>query len=44
MLAAAQPAPVDYLYYVRKPDHLHHYFTASESDFCKHAEEYGYHC
>jgi UPF0755 protein len=44
MQAAAHPAAVEYLYYVRKPDHLHHYFTASESDFCQHAEAYGYHC
>lgn len=44
MQAAAHPAAVDYLYYVRKPDKLHHYFTASEADFCQHAKEYGYHC
>ena len=32
--AAANPARgVDYLYYVRKPNSLSHYFTASESDF-----------
>ena len=42
--AAAHPAPVDYLYYVRKPDHVHHFFTASEAEFCQKAAEYGYHC
>lgn len=42
--AAAHPAKVDYLYYVRKPDRLHHFFTASEAEFCKKAAEYGYHC
>jgi UPF0755 protein len=44
MLAAAQPAKVDYLYYVRKPDHVHHFFTADEATFCKKAAEYGYSC
>jgi UPF0755 protein len=44
MIAAAHPAAVDYLYYVRKPDGKHHYFTADEADFCAHAEQYGYHC
>jgi UPF0755 protein len=40
--AAAHPAHVDYLYFVRKPDHKHHYFTASEQDFVNHEIEYGY--
>src|SRR5262249_21237805 len=31
--AAAHPAHVDYLYYVRKPDHKHHFFTSSASAF-----------
>jgi UPF0755 protein len=44
MFAAAHPADVDYLYYVRKPDHLHHFFTASETEFCQKAAEYGYRC
>jgi uncharacterized YceG family protein len=44
LLAAAHPAAVDYLYYVRKPDHVHHFFTASEAEFCEKAQEYGYHC
>jgi uncharacterized YceG family protein len=44
MQAAAHPAKVDYLYYVRKPDGVHHFFTASEAEFCAKAKEYGYHC
>jgi cell division protein YceG involved in septum cleavage len=44
MRAAARPAAVDYLYYVRKPGSLAHYFTASESDFLQKVCEYGYAC
>jgi UPF0755 protein len=44
MQAAAHPASVDFLYYVRKPDNRHHFFTASEAEFCAKAKEYGYHC
>ena len=33
MQAAAHPAKVDYLYFVRKPDKMHHFFTASEKEF-----------
>jgi peptidoglycan lytic transglycosylase G len=40
--AAAHPANVDYLYFVRKPDHKHHYFTASYQDFLQHEAQYGY--
>jgi cell division protein YceG involved in septum cleavage len=40
--AAAHPAHVDYLYFVRKPDHRHHYFTANYQDFLQHEAEYGY--
>ena len=40
--AAAHPAKVDYLYYVRKPDGVHHFFTASEAAFCRKSLEYGY--
>lgn len=40
--AAAHPAKVDYLYYVRKPDRRHHYFTASYQDFVNHELAYGY--
>jgi uncharacterized YceG family protein len=43
--AAATPMRgVDYLYYVRKPKSLTHYFTASESDFLRRVCEYGYAC
>jgi uncharacterized YceG family protein len=42
--AAAQPARVDYLYFVRKPDRRHHYFTASEAEFYEKACEYGFGC
>jgi uncharacterized YceG family protein len=34
--AAAHPADVDYLYYVRLPDHRHHYFTDNYQDFLAH--------
>jgi uncharacterized YceG family protein len=42
MRAAARPAAVDYLYFVRKPDGVHHFFTASESEFCQKSLEYGF--
>jgi UPF0755 protein len=42
MRAAARPARVDYLYFVRKPDGIHHFFTDSESEFCQKSLEYGY--
>ena len=42
--AAAKPAKVDYLYFVRKPDKVHHFFTASESEFFAKACEYGFGC
>ena len=42
MQAAAHPAKVDYLYFVRKPDKVHHYFTASFQDFVNHEIAYGY--
>ena len=44
MRAAAKPAAVDYLYFVRKPDKVHHFFTADESQFYAKACEYGYGC
>ena len=40
--AAADPAAVDYLYYVRIPGTKTHYFTADATDFCTHVVEYGY--
>jgi UPF0755 protein len=42
--AAAHPAKVDYLFFVRKPDKVHHFFTASESEFFTKACEYGFGC
>ncbi len=40
--AAAHPAQTDYLYFVRMPDHRHHYFTSSFQDFVNHEKAYGY--
>ena len=42
MQAAAHPSHVDYLYFVRKPDKVHHYFTANYQDFVNHQIAYGY--
>jgi uncharacterized YceG family protein len=42
--AAAHPAAVDYLYYVRKPHSKRHFFTASESEFLRKVCQYGYSC
>jgi len=42
--AAAHPAQADYLFFVRKPDGVHHYFTASESEFLRKKCEYGFGC
>jgi uncharacterized YceG family protein len=42
--AAAKPAKVDYLYFVRKPDHKHHFFTASGSAFQQYECAHGYGC
>jgi peptidoglycan lytic transglycosylase G len=40
--AAAHPAKVDYLYFVRKPDHVHHFFTSSYRAFQNYANAHGY--
>ena len=40
--AAAAPADVNYLYYLRRPNSLRHFFTASEEEFCAKSEEWGY--
>jgi UPF0755 protein len=40
--AAAAPADIDYLYYLRRPNSLRHFFTASEEEFCAKSEEWGY--
>jgi uncharacterized YceG family protein len=42
--AAAHPAKVDYLYFVRKPDKVHHFFTASASAFAQYECAHGYGC
>ena len=40
--AAARPARVDYLYYVRVPGTVRHFFTADDAEFCAKVLEYGY--
>jgi uncharacterized YceG family protein len=40
--AAAHPARVNYLYFVRKPDKKHHFFTASFKAFQDYANSHGY--
>jgi UPF0755 protein len=42
MQAAAHPAKVDYLWFVRKPDKVHHFFTASEREFENYKNAHGY--
>jgi peptidoglycan lytic transglycosylase G len=42
MRAAAHPAKVDYLYFVRKPDKVHHFFTASFTEFQNYANAHGF--
>jgi peptidoglycan lytic transglycosylase G len=42
--AAAHPAKVNYLFFVRKPDKVHHFFTASASEFNRYACAHGYGC
>jgi UPF0755 protein len=42
--AAAHPAKVDYLYYVRIPGTTRHFFTASESEFLRKVCQFGYAC
>ncbi len=42
--AAAHPAKVDYLYFVRKPDRQHHFFTASATAFAHYECAHGYGC
>jgi uncharacterized YceG family protein len=40
--AAAHPARGDWLYFVRKPDKVHHFFTASERAFIKYKNAHGF--
>jgi UPF0755 protein len=42
MQAAAHPRKVDYLYFARKPDKVHHFFTADEEEFLAYLAEHGY--
>jgi UPF0755 protein len=42
MQAAAHPAKVDYLYFVRKPDKVHHFFTPSKREFDDYSRAHGY--
>ena len=42
MRAAANPARVDYLYFVRMGESNRHFFTASEAEFCQKSLEYGF--
>lgn len=42
--AAAHPANVDYLYYVRIPGTQRHFFSASESEFLRKVCQFGYAC
>jgi len=40
--AAARPARTNFLYFVRKPDKLHHFFTASAREFDRYQRAHGY--
>ena len=42
MQAAAHPTRANWLYFVRKPDRVHHYFTDNFNDFVNHEHQYGY--
>jgi peptidoglycan lytic transglycosylase G len=42
MKAAARPAKVDYLFFVRKPNKESHFFTASEREFVNYTNANGY--
>jgi len=42
MRAAARPAGRNYLYYLRRPRTVRHFFTASEEEFCAKARAWGY--
>ena len=42
MQAAAHPRRVPFLFFARKPDKVHHFFTASEDEFNQYLAEHGY--
>jgi UPF0755 protein len=42
MRAAARPAARNYLYYLRRPGSVRHFFTADAGEFCEKVREWGY--
>jgi peptidoglycan lytic transglycosylase G len=42
MQAAAHPRRVPYLFFARKPDKVHHFFTADADEFFRYLAEHGY--
>jgi UPF0755 protein len=42
MQAAAHPTHANWLYFVRKPDKVHHFFTASYAEFQRYARAHGF--
>jgi len=42
--AAASPARVDDLFFVRKPDGVHHFFTAGQPESSRKKCEFGFGC
>jgi UPF0755 protein len=40
--AAAHPIEGDWLFFVRKPDKVHHFFTASEREFINYKNAHGF--
>jgi UPF0755 protein len=42
MQAAAHPKQTKYLYFVRKPDRVHHFFTDSEAEFLEYQRTHGF--
>jgi UPF0755 protein len=42
MQAAAHPSAGNWLYFVRKRDRVHHYFTDNYNDFLNHERQYGF--
>ena len=42
MQAAAHPTHANWLYFVRKPDKVHHFFTASYAEFQNYANAHGF--
>ena len=42
MPGAAHPTHANWLYFVRKPDKVHHFFTASYKEFLNYANAHGF--